>query len=309
MTRVIRIEDLCKMWGCAVSAFPAECAAKLNVVHTGYRVLTAQERDEHVLHILKRLNEQEVARTTAENLQAFEAGWDENYKLCLSQGVSKDSLKPKYVKSFPRIRYNGRFIAPENPFLVDDLLTIATTYSFVKYLADVRYIYEFGCGTGRYLFELSELFPHKQLFGLDWTESSQKILNLIAGTGRNVQGIRFDMLNPSSHVSLKPRSAVFTIGATEQLGDRFHPFLSYLLANKPDIVIHHEPIEEFYNEQNLFDYLALLYHRQRGYLSGYWTALQQLAREGKLETLDARRLHFGDPYHEPVSFIAWRPVS
>ena len=308
-TTAINLDDFCKIWGVTASDIPSGCAERIRMAHTSYRLLTTQERDEHILHVLKRLQEQKLARTTRENLQAFEAGWNENYELCLRQGVSLEALKPKYVKPYMLIRYNGHFIAPENPFLLDDLMSIATTYSFTTYFAAAVHIYEFGCGTGRYLFELSDLFPDKELFGLDWTESSQKILQLIADTGRNVRGIKFDMLSPSSHVSLKPRSAVVTIGAMEQLGDRFQPFLSYLLANKPDIVIHHEPIEEFYDEGNLFDYLALLYHRQRGYLSGYWTALQQLSKEGKIEILDARRLHFGDPYHESVSFIAWRPMS
>ena len=307
-TTAINLDDFCKIWGVTASDIPSGCAERIRMAHTSYCLLTTQERDEHILHILKRLQEQKLARTTRENLQSFEAGWNENYELCLRQGVSLEALKPKYIKPYALLRYNGHFIAPENPFLLDDLISIATMYSFTTYLADAEHIYEFGCGTGRYLFELSELFSDKELFGLDWTESSQKILQLIADTGRNVQGLKFDMLSPSSHVSLKPRSAVVTIGAMEQLEDRFQPFLSYLLANKPEIVIHHEPIEEFYDEQNLFDYLALLYHRGRGYSSGYWTALQQLSEEGRIEILDARRLHFG-AYHESVSFIAWRPIS
>jgi len=303
----IGLDDFCRIWGCSPSDVPPACIAKLQALNTGHRLLTAEERDEHVLGILKRLQSPNLSRTPTENLQAFESGWNETLQMCLLQGVSADTLKPKYVRPYTRIRYNGDFITPENPFLNDELLSIATSYSFRKYLAGTERIYEFGCGTGRYLFELSDIFPQKSLVGLDWTDSSKKILQRMAQTGRHVKGIHFDMLNPDNDLGLKPGSAVVTIGAMEQLGDSFGPFLSYLLAQNPQIVIHHEPIKEFYDENVLFDYLAILYHDQRRYLSGFWGALQQLAHEGRLEILDGRRLYFGDPYHESASFIAWTP--
>lgn len=302
----ISLHDFCRMWDCVPSDIPALCIQKIRRTQLGFRQLSIQERDEHILHILRRLDELKP-RMTEENLKVFEQGWNVNYELCLSQGVSIESLKPGYVRPFERMRYDGDIIAPEDPFLLDELFSIVTTYSFETYLSSVENVYELGCGTGRYLFVLSEIFPEKRLFGLDWTEASQKILKLVAQTGRNVEGIRFDMLNPSTDVVLKPNSAVITVVALEQLGNRFEPILSYLLTNKPKLVIHHEPIEEFYDESRLLDYLALAYHRKRGYLSGYWTALKRLAQEGRIEILDARRLNFGDPYNDTASFIAWQP--
>jgi hypothetical protein len=307
MTLKIQLEDLCQLWNCSAADFQPACLAKFQAMSTNYSLVSPEDRDAHILHILRRLTEQKLARAVPENLQAFEAGWNENYEECLARGVSLAALKPKYVKPYALIRYHGDFVIPENPFLVDDLLSLAISFAFAKYLAEFNPIYEFGCGSGRYLFELSNLFPDKNLVGLDWTEASQKVLKLIAATGRSVEGVRFNMLQPATDYALTPGCAVITVGAMEQLGSRFQPFLDYLLANQPRLVVHHEPIPEFYSERTLYDYLALWYHRERDYLSGYWPALQRLAQEGRIEILEARRLHFGDPYNDPESLIVWRP--
>ena len=304
----IQTSELLEMFGCLLGDLPEECVKKINSLEPGYRLATSEEKDDHILLTLKLLGENRLSRTPSENKEAFERGWQEILELCMSQGISPDSLRPQYVKPYEILRFNGQFIVPDDRFLLEDLLSIATTYSFKRYLYDVENIYEFGCGTGRYLLTLSDLFSDKELTGLDWAEPSMKILEMLANTGRKVKGAVFDMLDPAPSVHLEPHSAVVTIGALEQLGDRFEKFLSYLVANKPDVVIHHEPIMEFYEDNTLFDYLASSYHQTRGYLSGYWTALKALETEGKIEVLESRRMFYGNPYHEPHSFIVWRPI-
>ena len=304
----IELNDLARLWDVAPISFPNQCIDGLSALCTRYRQLEPMERDAHVLNVIKRLTDRKLARATPENLQVFEAGWMENYHACLERGVSLETLRPKYVKSYQILRYADNYISPEDPFLLDGLIGLATTYSFLTYLEPTKHVYEFGCGSGRYIFELSELFPDKLLTGLDWTRASQRILGLIAESGRKVQGLSFDMLKPSSDIRLDAGAAVLTVGAMEQLGSSFQPFLEYLLANRPSIVVHHEPIAEFYDNESLYDYLALWYHRERDYLSGYWTALKSLEAEGRIEILAAHRLHFGDPFNDPESLVVWRPL-
>jgi hypothetical protein len=307
--RLISAEDWCALLGTPRTQLSARSAQRISATESGHRLLQPRERDEHVFHILKRLADHGIVRNTQENIEAFEKGWDENMRLCQERGVSAETLKPKYVKPHTCIRYQRAYVAPRNPYLANDLLGIAAGHYFEKYLADTPDVFEFGCGTGRFLFDLSELFPAKRLVGLDWTVSSQKILGLIAQTGRQVTGLRFDMLEPSPAVRLAPEAGVVTIGAMEQLGDRFQPFLDYLLGNQPAIVVHLEPIDDFYGEDSICDYMAGLYHRQRKYLSGYLTALQALEKQGRIEILESRRLFIGDPYHESSSCLVWKPLA
>ena len=69
-----------------------------------------------------------------------------------------------------------------------------------------------------------------------------------------------------------------------------------------------EPIEDLYDEDNLADYLALRYHRKRGYLSGFLPRLRTLETEGKIRILEIRRMFFGSLYHEGYSFVVWKPA-
>ena len=304
----ITLEEICRKMGRPAATIPAAARAAFSSFVTDYRPATPSEHQSHLLHLLKRIHDKKSARSAAENQAAFELGWTENLELCRSEGVSWNSLRPKYVRPFEIMRYDGAYVVPANPFLPDDLLSLHAILSFTTWLGEAPAVYEFGCGTGRYLFRLSELFPDKRLIGADWTEASFRILNLMAEGGRQIAGARFDMLNPDFTLRLEPRSAVVTVGALEQLGTQFDNFLGFILENKPSMVLHHEPVLEFYDDQNLFDYLAVLYHRKRGYLSGYWPALKDLERAGRVQILDNRRLFSGDPYHESSSFIAWRPL-
>jgi hypothetical protein len=115
------------------------------------------------------------------------------------------------------------------------------------------------------------------------------------------------MLNPSPDIILKPNSAVITIHSLEQLGQSYDKLLSFIMAAKPRIVVNYEPILEFYDEDNLLDYLALLYSSKRNYLSGYLTALRELEKQNKIEILQAYRPYLGGIIHE-ASLIVWRPL-
>ena len=138
------------LMGCKTAELPASCIRLLHEKNLRYRDISLLERDRHVLHMLQRLDELKQ-RQTQENRSIFQNGWNENYEQCLSAGVSWETLKPKYIKQFDIVRYNGDFVAPLMPDFVDELFSIVLTFAFEKYLAPVDNVYEFGCGTGRYL--------------------------------------------------------------------------------------------------------------------------------------------------------------
>ena len=87
------------------------------------------------------------------------------------------------------------------------------------------------------------------------------------------------MFSPDYQLNIDESSAVFTIGALEQLGTNFEPFLQYLLEKQFRICINIETIYELYNQSSLFDYLAVRYLERRGYLQGYLVRLKQLEEE------------------------------
>lgn len=167
-----------------------------------------------------------------------------------------------------------------------------------KYLRGVDEISEFGCGAGHNLAALAS--QDLKCRGFDWSTAAVESCRR-----RGIEAEVFDMFNPSADVTL--HGAVLTVHALEQLGANWRAFLEFLLARKPRICLHIEPVEELYDETDLQDFLMLAYHRKRGYLSGFLTQLRSLAKNAQLEILEARRSDVSGEYHNAYSIIVWRP--
>lgn len=210
----------------------------------------------------------ELAKAVGEHRQGI---WEQCWK---------DKDDPDYFSDI--VRYNGEFY--EAPGFERKHLASLREELYSYFQDEVS---EFGCGSGQ---NLKPLIGRK-LHGYDWAESAIDRVKSFA------HAERFDMFHPRP---LGLKGGVLTVHAMEQLGDKFGPFLQFLLDEKPSICVHIEPIEELY-EDNLLDDLALSYHRKRRYLSGFLTALK-----GK-DILEVRRTYVGSLFHEAYSVIVWKP--
>jgi len=65
-------------------------------------------------------------------------------------------------------------------------------------------------------------------------------------------------------------------------------------------------LAEYYDENKLFDYAALKYHRKRNYLDGFLTRLREMEREKAIEIVATRRTGFGSLYHEGYMYVIWK---
>jgi len=305
----IKTDDFLKMFNCTKEELPEQFFTIMKNTNTTYKEADLQDYKEFFYNTITYINSLD-ARTEEENYSAFEKGWNENLELFNSDTTSLEHLRPKYVQPGKFLRFNRELIVAENPYLEYDLFTLARYILFSKYLSSYDDIYEFGCGSCQNLHMLSQMYPSTRLYGTDWSESSVKIAEKL-GTSQhlNTKGYLFDMLHPPSDFTLQPNSAVFTIHTLEQLGTGFDKFLSFLLKSKPGIVLHYEPIREFYDPDHLLDYLAILHDSKRNYLSGYATALQKLEEQKKIEIIESRRTYLGGPLHESTSVLVWKPVE
>ena len=308
MNNIITENDFLRMFSCRVEELPKQLSFELSHINTEYRKASLVDLEEYVLYVLKLINLPDITRTKKENLEAFEKGWNENLQHISTGNISMESLKPKYFRGNKFLRYNKQLIVTDNLDLEYDLFILARYLIFNKYLSKAEDIYEFGCGSCQNLLMLSKIFPSKKLYGLDWTCTSARIAKLLSKSqNRKITGVVFDMTHPSPDITLKPHSAIFTIHALEQLGKEYEKLLLFITAAKPDVVLHYEPITEFYDLNNLLDYLAILYSQKRNYLSGYWTALCKLQEQGKIEIIESKRPYLGGVIHE-ASLIVWRPL-
>ena len=307
--QTITCDDFVRMFDCTQEELPEEVVSGLSQINTAHRDANTHEFKEYILYVLKLMDSPGIFRTTEQNYQAWERGWREHLDCAHSGNLLPQVLKPKYFRPSKFLRYNRKLAVIENPDLEYDLFTVARYLLFRKYLSGSKNIYELGCGSCQNLLMLSELFPSKRLYGLDWSEASVKIAGFLKKqVNKNIEGLVFDMIKPPLDIVVTPNSAIITIHSLEQLGCQHEKLLSFIMAARPDIVLHYEPILEFYDQDNLLDYLALFYSQKRNYLSGFWPALCKLREQNKIEIIKARRPYLGGVVHE-TSLIVWKPLK
>lgn len=305
----IEFEDLLKAFGRPQPARTDGALRSFRTVDTSYSEPSVEQFQEYVLDVLKKIESPSIRRNREENRKAFDSGWRENLDDARKNGLSADALKPRYFRSSKYFRYDKRLIVPSDPDVEYKLFTVARHLIFSKYLGAAETICEVGCGSCQNLLMLSDLFPGKKLLGLDWTDASSEIGALLARERKTDLRVEvFDMTDPfGSGVTIPPGSTIVTIHALEQIGTDHGDLISFFLESKPALVVHYDPIVEFYDEGNLLDYLAILYGRKRNYLEGFLPALRRIEEAGKMKILEARRPYLGGIVHE-ASLVAWKPA-
>ena len=92
---------------------------------------------------------------------------------------------------------------------------------------------------------MANLFPEKNLIGLDFVPSVMELLKVIKEKyNYKIDGKIFDIRNPDTSLSIKKNSAVCTFAALEQVDIYYKEFVQFLLDQHPTICIHIETIEE-----------------------------------------------------------------
>ena len=273
-----------------------------------YRIIEGEEYQEEVLNQLKRIKNDTQIVGTPERTVVWEQGWSENLHY-FRESLDVRDLQPRYFKNKQPYRFKGKFIKSENYDFQYQLESVFKKCLFEQYAFGCENIYEFGCGTGINLINLGDLYPEKNLYGYDLTNSSVAILDLLREKlGYRVVGGTFDFTQPDETVKIKPSSVVFTLAALEQIGGRIHKFVDFLIQNKVERCVHVEPIVEAYDEDNLLDWMAKEFHMKRNYLHGLLPYLEEKQNSGVIHIDKVHRPHFGDCNHEGYTVIVWHVV-
>jgi hypothetical protein len=297
-----------RLFGTTAGALPPDCLEMIRTGDFAYRELPRQERDRIVLEVCKKIDSPTLTVAGSEGKERWERGWAENLREFVASGCDLAALVPKFVRPNQPIRFENDYVMPRNPQFELDCYRVFRRWLFRTFLADAPVIYEFGCGTGYNLAELAELYPRTELHGLDWVSAPKEIIRLLAERrGYRMTGHVFDMLAPDRSLALPAGATILAIGALEQIGTQWEPFLQFILDRKPALFVHVDSILEWYDEGSLTDYLAAKFDRRRKYLEGYWPRLQQLEVEGRIEILQTQRSPFGSLFHDGYSLIVWRP--
>lgn len=275
-----------------------------------FRILQNSERDRIIYDILKRI-EVPFAPSGEHRKSEWDDGWSENLNDFIQSNYSTKTLIPKYYRPSVIKRWRGNYILTESPSFEYDFFEVLRYIVFQGLLKEVNTVFEFGCGSPHNLVALSKQFPELNLYACDWSEAAIQIANLLREKNSlKIHGEVFDFFKP--RLSFQPSSdAVFlTVGGLEQVGNKYENFLNFVIEQKPLVCIHIEPFEELYKKDDgdLFDYLALSYHKSRNYLSGYLSELIKLEKEGKATINEIKRVPFGAQFHEGWNLVVWSPL-
>ena len=302
--RKITIEDIESITNFKISN---ECKQMINDFNLEYQQLNQQERDNIILNIINHLNIK-LEPAGQHRLEQWEKGWYENLEL-LKNGSSVNDLVPKYFGKHNIARWKGEFIKSDiKNFDYKQLIILIDAYLHQYVGTKYNNLFEFGCGPAYHLLRFSNFNKDINLIGLDWTRTSQNIIEEINTLKINtkIKGYNFDFFNPNYDLEIPESSVIFTCNALEQIGENYKEFIDFLLTKKPDLCLNFEPCSELLNENSLVDKLCILYSEKRKYLNGYLSYLEQLEQEGKIKIIIKQRLYGGSLYLEGYPVIIWK---
>ncbi len=302
----VTFDDVLESFG--VSHLSEECVDFFSSVDFSYKVLTGEDRERMILRSLKQIDLDKQVIGADSRTGVWEKGWQENLDAFRKSGDLVDII-PRFIRPNNVVRFKQEFISPNDPLFEQNYCRLFQMWFFKEYMEPFDSIYEFGCGSGFNLIAIANMFPDKRLVGTDFVQSSVDLINEIAmqRKGFDIAGYLFDMLKPSS-ISISPGSCAFTFGSLEQLASKFQNFIGYLIDNKVERCMHVEPTIELYDPENIVDYLAMMFHRKRGYSEGLLPHLQELHYKRVINLVKVHRLRFGNDRIEGYNYIVWERV-
>jgi len=305
--KIITISDIEEVLGFPISNHCKELIKNFNLQ---YETPTQEEKDNIIVDILNVLNTP-LEKAGKHKLEKWEKGWYENFEL-LKQYKDASSLVPKYFGKHNIARWKGEFVKCKTEYFDYKLHIIIVDAILNKYI-DTGYdnLFEFGCGPAYHLLRFRQFNKDINLIGLDWANSSQKIIEEISSLGiiNNIKGYNFDYFNPDYNIEIPSNSAIFTCASLEQMGENYKDFVDYLISKKPKLCINFEPMAELLDNTKLVDRLSTLYFEKRNYLKNYLTYLRQLKKEGKIEIINEQRLYGGSYFIEGYPLVVWKPKN
>lgn len=273
-----------------------------------YRQCTMEEEIGEILLQLKRIKSDTQIVGTAERTNIWENGWSENLDK-FEQTGSIDALAPLYFRKGCPSRLRSHFVYPSDYLFDYHLEKVLKGCLFEKFITHYDNVYEFGCGTCADLYDLHMLFPEKNLYARDLTKAAVEIATMLKDKFdvNIVDACQFDFTKPDSNMHIERNSAVYTFSALEQIDDKYGLFIQYLIDEKPDVVVHLEPMNEVYDDNNIVDWCAKEFHEKRHYLNNFLTYMRELEDENIIEIVYFRRTKVGGWNHESNTVLVWRP--
>jgi hypothetical protein len=241
-------------------------------------------------------------KTSGEHRKSdWELGWSGHG--IYSGGGDYDNL-PFYFKNNTHIRANGSAYKDLSGFAELDILRALQAVVFHEALAvfRVRAIFEYGCGTGSNIQFLRDLYPAFDFYASDWVVSARENL-LRRGLVIPEQVFILDYFDSTTFVGANQPYVAFTNASLEQTGDRFEPFIDYLIGHTNCVGgIHIEPIREILDLSNPLNRQSYDYAQRRNYLKDFSVVM---SKKSSIKIIDLTDFGLGSRLISGYQVLVW----
>ncbi|MDB2411913.1 hypothetical protein N9W31_00515 [Litoricolaceae bacterium] len=275
-------------------------------VNWSYSNLEQDEFNSLIVQILKDIEAGHFDKSSENRLDKWVDGWGENLAMLTAGESVEVALKPKYYRKNRIVRFGRNWIKTEEDNLEWVLFQIVRDYLFEKYLERFDEIHEFGCGSVHNLYDWAKKRSKIVLRGYDWASSAVEIGRVL----REREAVDLDVMlfNIFEPHSIRPESnnaVLVTIGALEQVGERYDAFLQFMRSSSFKSFVHVEPFLELYDNSQTLDFLAKNYSLTRGYLNGFLAALESLGEQGRIHLEVVKKIELGGRFHLGWNICVW----
>lgn len=239
--------------------------------------------------------------------------WGEVLNLLRSKnGVSLSDVDSLFIKDVQQAYYaNGKL-------QVDSSLAVHREYfeilvsELTPEIEKSNHIVELGAGYGALIFKMAQLneMKHVSFSAGEYTQSGIECIKLLAGDNLRVKGGYCDLGGldlkalspPENSVYFTSWSMVYTKGFPERT-------MRELLAYKPSMVMHFEPVREHWTGDSMLEMLWKRYLQLNDYNQSMLTGLRQYEQMGLIRIVEEKKnLHGINPLM-PVSVLKWVPCT
>jgi len=306
----LTVKDFSMIFDIDQNEMPLSCVNIINNRDFRYRHIDRRERDKIILELIKRIDAEIFTKSGEGKKEKWEKGWGEIQDNFIESGYDKAALAPQYFRSGSPIRLFGDYVRSVDDNFEKNFVDLIRAFVFDSFLKDKDNIYEFGCGSCANLLSFCEMAPEKSYYGVDWVRQPQAIINLIRDKFHyDIHGGIFDMFYPDNDFLVQDGGVSFTLGALEQLGNRYGDFLQFLLDKPFSRHVHVNSMLEFYDtDTNLTDYIICKLENNRNYLKGFFTKLMRMEKEKIIKIIKMVRVPCGSLLGDGYSITVWEKL-
>ena len=189
---------------------------------------------------------------------------------------------------------------------IDELHIKLYTDTILKYLDKVEYIVELGAGFGSKILRIAsdKRFKNKKIIAGELTGQGQKAIKKIASNMGIEIKVGFCDIGKGDFKDLHIpyNSLIFTSYSAHYTSKIKKRVYKKLMALKPNVIIHFEPIYEVFSKNNIYDLMCKKYIEINDYNTNLLTVIQNLNKEGLLKFTIDRNVIGTNPFL-PISVI------